>query len=290
MVGDYGIPPAGYRLPHGTHLGAIRLQVSDLSRSVAYYRDFLGFDVIERERHTAQVHAHGQPDHTIELHEVRGTTPAPRTGLFGLYHFAILLPSRSDLGRFVKHLEDAGVQFGAADHFVSEATYLWDPDGLGIEVYADRPRDAWRSNGGELVMTTERLDLESLIEAAGSERWTGMPPATTLGHVHLSVSDLEMARRFYHDAVGLDLVVWSYPGALFMSAGGYHHHLGTNVWARGARRATDSDARLVEWELRVPAAEDVSAVHANLNGAGHEVRDGITRDPWGIALRITATE
>jgi catechol 2,3-dioxygenase len=284
---EYGIAPSGYRLPEATHLGAIRLQVSDLSRSIAYYSDFLGFTVGERDRHTARLHAAGQRDHTIEIHEVPGTTSSPRSGIFGLYHFAILLPSRVDLGRFIRHLNEAGVQFGAADHFVSEATYLWDPDGLGIEVYADRPRDAWRANGRELIMTTDHLDLESLVDAAGNERWQGMPPGTTLGHMHLSVADLEAARRFYHDALGLDLVVWSYPGALFLSAGGYHHHLGTNTWARGARRATDSDARLVEWELRLPSVQDVSAASDHLRATGHDVRDGVVTDPWGVALRLS---
>ena len=289
MVREYGIAPGRYRLPDATHLGAIRLQVRDLSRSVAYYGDFLGFSVAERDRHTVRLHARGQRGHTIELHEVRGTTPVPRPGLFGLYHFAILLPSRSDLGRFIKHLDDSGVQFGAADHFVSEASYLWDPDGLGIEVYADRPRDAWRTNDRELMMTTDRLDVESLLESGGSAPWQGMPQGTTLGHMHLSVSDLEVARGFYHDALGLDLVVWSYPGALFMSAGGYHHHLGTNTWARGARRATDSDARLLEWELRVPTAEDVNRAYDSLRAAGHDVRDGLATDPWGVSLRLSSS-
>ena len=289
MVREYGVAPSTYRLPDRTRLGAIRLQVGDLSRSVKYYRDFLGFSLVERDRHIARLHPHGERNHLIELHEQRGTTPVPRNGVFGLYHFAILLPSRSDLGRFVKHLSATGVQFGAADHLVSEATYLWDPDGLGIEVYADRPRDSWRSNGRELVMTTDRLDLESLIAAGEVEPWQGMPQGTTLGHMHLSVSDLDEARRFYHEGLGFDVMVWSYPGALFMSAGGYHHHLGVNTWARGARRVTASDARLVEWELRLPTSSDVRAAHEHLRAAGYDVRDGVVTDPWAVTLRLDSS-
>jgi catechol 2,3-dioxygenase len=296
----YGIRPPGFRLPDDTRPGAIRLQVSDLSRSLAYYRDFLGFIVVERDRSTARLHAHGERDHLIELNERPGTRPTPRSGIFGLYHFAILLPSRETLGRFIAHVGETGVQFGAADHLVSEAVYLWDPDGLGIEVYVDRPRDSWRTrashaslgevdpaNGRELMMTTDRLDLEALVDSGRGERWQGMPQGTTLGLMHLSVPDLDAARGFYHDALGFDLIVWSYPGALFMSAGGYHHHLGVNVWARGARLPTDNDARLTEWALRVPNAAAASAAFDSLRGAGYRVANGLATDPWGVDLRLS---
>jgi catechol 2,3-dioxygenase len=224
----------------------------------------------------------------VELHQERGTRAVPRGAVLGLYHFAILVPTRRALSQFVRHLAGTQTQFGAADHLVSEAIYLWDPDGLGIELYADRPRHAWQVDGRELVMTTERLDLQSLVNEAAHDSWSGLPVGTVMGHMHLSVGDLEHASRFYHRALGFDTVVWSYPGALFMSAGGYHHHLGTNTWAMGARPVSSSDARLLEWELVMPAAADVEAAEASLRAAGFPPRAGRATDPWGTALRLTA--
>ena len=157
-----------------------------------------------------------------------GPAPAPIriNSRLGLYHFAILLPDRAALGRFLAHLASTGTHVGSADHLVSEALYLRDPDGLGIEVYRDRPRSEWRSVNGELAMAVDPLDTAGVLAAGKDEPWTGMPRGTVMGHVHLHVGDIDTASRFYHDALGLDRMVWSYPGALFLSAGGYHHHLG----------------------------------------------------------------
>jgi catechol 2,3-dioxygenase len=284
---EYGVAPPGYRLPDDTHVGRIRLQVSDLSRAITYYQDLLGFRVQQQDATTARLHVAGASNHLIELHSERGVRPVRRAGVLGLYHFAILVPTRASLGAFVKRLADTHVQFGAADHLVSEAIYLWDPDGLGIEVYADRPREAWQTDGRELVMTTDRLDLESLVAAAGGDVWHGMPAGTTMGHMHLSVGDLEVASSFYHRALGLETVVWSYPGALFMSAGGYHHHLGTNTWAAGARIAAANDARLLEWELVLSTQAAIAAAEASLRAAGFSARAGVVADPWGTNLRLT---
>jgi catechol 2,3-dioxygenase len=286
---EYGVPPPAYRLPDRTRVGRVRLQVSDLAQSVAYYRDVLGMHVLQQDATSARLAVNDVNDHLIELQQERGTRPISRGGILGLYHFAILVPSRQALGQFVKHLADRDVRFGAADHFVSEAIYLWDPDGLGIEVYADRPRDAWRTNGRELVMTTERLDLQALVEeAADGELWRGMPADTGMGHMHLSVGDLEEASRFFHRALGFDAVVWSYPGALFMSVGGYHHQLGTNTWAAGARTPSADDARLLHWELVLPSDADVAAAEASLQNSGYTSRDGVTVDPWGTNLHLIA--
>jgi catechol 2,3-dioxygenase len=230
----------------------------------------------------------------IELHERPGARPVPRRGRLGLYHFAILLPERAALGRFLRHLGEMGERAGMSDHLVSEAVYLSDPDGLGIEVYADRPRDSWRRAGRQLAMATDPLDVENLLRAAGSEPWSGMPAGTVLGHVHLYVDDLDRATAFYHAGLGLDKTVWSYPGALFMSAGGYHHHLGTNTWAAGADPAGAEDARLLEWELVVPGTGDAASAVASLAAAGAEVEPsgsgGVARDPWGTAVRIRAAD
>jgi catechol 2,3-dioxygenase len=289
----YGIAPPGYRLPDATHLGRVRLQVSDVERSLAYYRDVLGFHVLDRTGSRVTLSARGDQRPLLELVERAGASPVPRRGRLGLYHFAILLPDRAALGRFVNHLARIGVRAGMSDHFVSEAVYLQDPDNLGIEVYADRPRSAWRHEGRQLAMATESLDVRSLVDAAGSETWTGMPQGTVIGHVHLHVGDLEEAAAFYHTALGLDKVVWSYPGALFLSAGGYHHHLGTNTWAAGAPPAGESDARLLEWQLVVPSTADADAAARSLESAGYAVsRDEIgswtAADPWGTRLRVLA--
>ncbi len=286
----HGIQPGGYRLPAATRLGCVRLQVADLARSLAYYQDVLGFRVIGRGDGRATLGAHGDDTPLIELHEHPGAAPVPRRGRLGLYHFAILLPDRTALGRLIVHLAGLGVRAGASDHLVSEAIYLADPDGLGIEVYADRPRSTWRYLDRELAMDTQPLNVASLAEAAGGQPWTGMPAGTVIGHVHLHVGDLDQAAAFYHAALGFDQVVWSYPGALFLSAGGYHHHLGVNTWAAGAPRATEDDARLLEWEIVLPDAATASDAIHSLRQAGYAVErtddGGVARDPWGTALRL----
>ena len=189
----YGVSPSGYRLPAETCLGRVRLQVSDLDRSVAYYRNVLGFRAIDANGHCDL--APRDDDRVIaELYEFRGARHVPPGGRLGLYHFAVLLPDRVAMGRLVRHLLEAGIQFGSADHAVSESIYLWDPDGLGIEVYADRPRDSWQTRGRELVMGTDLLDLQSLVAMADGD-WNGIPPGTTMGHVHLSVGDLDWSRQ-----------------------------------------------------------------------------------------------
>jgi len=285
-----GVEAPGYRLPGQARIGRVRLQVSDLARSVAYYSEVLGFTASVRDGRIAVLAtADGIP--LVELHQQKGSRPVPRHGRRGLYHFAILLPDRPALGRFVAHLADVGAYAGSADHLVSEALYLADPDGLGIEVYADRPRAQWKTNGREIAMATEPLDLRALARAGGGEPWVGMPAGTTVGHVHFHVATLAEAEAFYHSALGLDKVVWSYPGALFFSVGGYHHHVGTNTWAVDAPVATAQDARLIEWELRLPTDADVSSAAASVRRAGYEIReagnDRLITDPSGITVRLT---
>jgi catechol 2,3-dioxygenase len=269
----------------------VRLQVSDLARSLAYYTGVIGFRVISKTDASVQLGSDGDDTTLVELRERRGARPVPRSGRLGLYHFAILLPNRTALGAFVRHLGDVGAHAGSADHLVSEALYLTDPDGLGIEVYADRPRSEWRVRGNELAMTTEPLDLRSLSRAAGEAMGSGLPAGTVIGHVHLHVGDLREAEAFYHAALGLDKVVWSYPGALFLSAGGYHHHLGTNTWAAHASSAAEDEARLLEWELVLPSDTDVDDVATHLRAAGHHMgyvgADRHVSDPWGTTLRLT---
>lgn len=301
-----GVAPPGFRAPAQTRVGRVRLQVADLERSIGFYRDLLGFQLLEEAGNSAALGAGphpgrvgseggGGPDRgrvnpLVELVERPGAAPVPPRGRLGLFHFAVLLPSRAALGRTLAHLARSEVRIGSADHLVSEALYLSDPDGLGIEIYADRPRSSWRTDGREIVMATDPLDLQGLVAAGGDEAWSGLPAGTTMGHIHLSVGDLETAEAFYHRGLGLDEVVWRYPGALFFSAGGYHHHLGTNTWARGAAPAAEDDARLLEWRLVYPDAGAVSDALASVADAGFA--DAVDRtgsrvtDPYGVRVRL----
>jgi catechol 2,3-dioxygenase len=291
--GTYGQPPRGFRLPEATRLGRVRLQVADLSRSLAYYQEVLGLRPIEYQRAGAVLAAQGDESPLVDLRERRGATPVSRRGSLGLYHFAILLPDRPSLGRFIRHLGDVGARAGTSDHLVSESLYLQDPDNLGIEVYADRPRSTWRRIERELMMATDPLDIDSLLRAAGDVPWTGMPAGTTIGHIHLHVGNLEQAASFYSEGVGFDRTVWHYPGALFLAAGGYHHHVGTNTWAGNQATApADQDARLLEWTIVLPDKASLSAAGQSLMRGGYSASwsDGetqlVTRDPWGTQVRL----
>jgi catechol 2,3-dioxygenase len=285
---SFGMPSPVFRLPEAAHVGAVHLQVVDLQRSLPYYEQVLGLSPHTVTDASAVLSAHGDKRPLVMLHTRPGVTRA-RRGAFGLYHFAILLPERGALGRFATHLASLGLRVGMADHLVSEALYLWDPDGLGIEVYADRPRDTWQQHDRELVMTTDPLDVRSVIASGRGKVWTGAPEGTTMGHVHLHVGSLEQAEAFYHRALGFDKTVWSYPGALFMSAGGYHHHLATNTWSTGLAAAAN-EARLLEWELIVPSDVDIKGAAQSFRDAGYGVeKTGLgvaVSDPWGTRVRV----
>jgi catechol 2,3-dioxygenase len=289
---DFGIAPPGFRLPSDTRVGAVRLQIGDLQRSIDYYEQILGLRVLTRTADQAAMGAHGNDRPLVWLHARSGVRAVPRRGTFGLYHFALLLPDRPALGRFVAHLFHTGTRAGSADHLVSEALYLTDPDGLGIEVYADRPRSSWHVRAREVVMTVDPLDLEGLAQIGKDRPWDGMPAGSTMGHVHLHVGDLNAAEGFYHAALGFDKTAWSFPGALFLSVGGYHHHLGTNTWAPGPAAAEDQ-ARLLDWELLLPNDDEATAAVRSLEAAGYRVhgddRGWATADPWGTPLRIVGT-
>ena len=294
--GSYGERPAHYRLPSDTRLGPVRLQISDLARSLSFYQNILGFRVVRHEGPVATLAAHDDDRVLIELHERKRAVPVPRRGRVGLYHFAILMPDRPALGRFVQHLGDVGAQAGAADHLVSEAFYLQDPDNLGIEVYVDRPRESWRRMGRELMMATDPIDLSGILASAGGSTWTGMPAGTVIGHVHLHVGDIARASAYFSDGIGFDRTVWHYPGALFLGAGGYHHHLGTNIWAGSdAKRPADNEAQMLEWTIEVPRATDVLDVANSLESGGFASQraalsngsaEVTTQDPWGTSIRI----
>lgn len=279
-------------LARGLHLGPVTLAVADRDRSLAFYRDFLGLSVIdEGSRHGEPAITFGVgPQAVIRLVVRPGIAPLPRN-VTGLFHAAILLPSRAALARVILRLAEARYPFGASDHGVSEALYLDDPDGNGLEIYRDRPRDKWQWRAGQVEMMTLPLDLENVVaELTDDEpRWAPMPAGTSLGHVHLRVGDVEDAERFYADVLGFDVVA-SLPGARFFSVNGYHHHLGTNSWqsANGQPRSEDT-AGLIEWDIVLPTVEDVVAVASRLSAAGVTIdarADGAldVLDPWQTRL------
>jgi len=288
-----GIHPPQYRLPASAHVGRVRLGVSNLDRATSFYGDVIGLAVLNQgaaHPHIAVLGAHGSHRVLLELEEVPGVQPiGPRTRL-GLYHTAFLLPSREALSSFVNHLRQLGINFGTGDHIYSEALYLTDPDGLTVEVYADRPREQWIYEGQEIVSATEAVRFAELPIVA-EDSWKGAPAGTTVGHVHLYIGDLKAAADFYHTALGLDIVTWRYPGALFISAGGYHHHVGLNVWAAGSPPASPQDARLLFWELALPNADEVERVAKSLTRRGYVQTQTATgakvfTDPWGITVAL----
>lgn len=279
-----------HALPDDTRPVSVRLQVSDLARSTRWYVDTLGCHLFRTTAADVQLVARDGAAPIITLVAHPGARPTPLHSRLGLYHFALLLPTRADLGAFVRHLVSLDTRVGSADHLVSEALYLHDPDGLGIEVYVDRPRSAWTYERGQLVMTVDPLDLRDIADAATGP-WTGLPGGSALGHMHLHVGDLDEAGLFYRDALGFDEMA-RLRGALFLAAGGYHHHLGLNVWAAGAPPPRQDDAQLLEWTLRVPDAALADEAAGRLAAAGHapvrEAGDWVVRDPWGTCLRVVS--
>lgn len=281
--------PPGYRLPDGLRLGPVRLEIADLERSIHYYRSVIGLRLIEQTSSRATLGVFGEEKVLVELNEVPNAREHPYNRRLGLYHFAILLPTRADLGRFVAHLAHINAYAGQADHFVSEAFYLRDPDGLGIEVYADRPRSEWPVVNGTLEMGLDPVDMQSLLDSAKGTRWEGAPAGTVIGHVHLHVGDLGEVEKFYHAALGLDLTA-SLPSALFLSAGGYHHHLGTNTWAGNGPHPKRGDARLLEWTIELPTMDEVADCARSIKGGGYQTDDDgssfLVTDPWDTRFRV----
>jgi catechol 2,3-dioxygenase len=258
------------RLPEDSHIGRVRLRVGDLDRSLRFYRDLLGLRVA-REEASAVSLADGARE-LIVLEEKPGIRRRPaRPATTGLYHVALLVPTRAELGRALLGLHQAQYPLrGMSDHAVSESLYLDDPDGNGLEIYADRPRSEWPIRNGVVQMTVDPMDVPGVVSAAGpaSGAWRGLPAGTVVGHVHFTVADLERAVRFYRDVVGFDLMM-RIPSLAAVSAGGYHHHLNLNTWAgEGAPPDSDQVAGLTGWELRVPDAKARRDLIGRLADAG----------------------
>ena len=275
-----------------TKIGHIALTVADSARSLSFYEDILGFAVERREAEVVLRAGSGEP--LILLTELPGARPKPQHTT-GLYHYAIRLPDRASLALVLQQLQQTGHGLqGASDHGVSEALYLADPDGNGIEIYRDRPREAWPRQGEALEMGTAPLDVDDLLASPGaaSSDWHGAPEGTDIGHIHLHVADLDAARRFYCDGLGLTLMQRYGDSALFVSAGGYHHHIGLNTWAgAGAPPPPEDAVGLRYFALRVPdtGALDALVAHcAEVGIATTDTPEGIrVADPSGNAVLLT---
>ena len=285
------LPTTGAVLPATTRLGAVHVTVSDLDRSVEFYERAIGLRLHRREDGMAALGAGG--DDVLVLVEQPGALPAGRHA--GLYHFALLHPSRLELGRAATRLAATRTPIeGASDHGISEAIYLPDPDGNGIELAADRPKEEWPdlSDPATYAGGPKPLDLYGLIEQAQREGPAQyVDPGLTVGHVHLHVGDIPRALAFYRDVLGFD-VMTEFPGAAFVAAGGYHHHVGLNVWrGLGVPPAPADRVGLHHWTVVLPNA-DLEALRSRATRAGvagEDTPEGLLlRDPWGIAVLVTS--
>ena len=284
-------PPTHTSIHPSTQIGMIGLNVANLVRAIQFYTDVLGFTVIQQAGDLVLL---GPVDEhpLLALHERPGALPKPREAT-GLYHFAVLLPTRADLGRIVQRLNEFEHPIREfEDHLVSESVYLADPDGNGIELYRDRPRDEWPTKDGRVTMGSLPIDVPQLLADGASDgrAWAGLPAGTRLGHVHLQVADIAQAETFYRSVMGFDLIV-AMQAALFVSAGGYHHHLGMNTWySQAGPLAPDDAAGLLA--VTIEFADDAAraAVVERLERAGITTTPNqqaiVVHDPWRNLLLL----
>jgi len=283
------IPTFASRTP--LHIGAVGLVVRDLDRVEAYYRTLLGLTALKRTAHSAVLAAADTA--LIELIHRPDALPDD-TRQAGLYHTAFLMPTRADHARWIMHVAKSRMPItGASDHNVSEAIYLDDPEGNGIEVYNDRPRERWQYDRDQMiVMQTEPLDIDAIVREIdpATATYPTAPEGLRIGHIHLRVGDVARAEKFYRDVIGLD-VVRRRGGATFMSSGGYHHHVGANVWhSDGAGQRDDRRAGLAWFEIQANEPAAIDRVTGRLKAANVPITvtaAGIeTIDPWGTRIRF----
>ena len=278
--------PAVAEISPATTVGPVHLTVSNLDASLAYYREAIGLDVLASARGVARLGAGTRE--LLVLVEHAGARPAH--GYTGLYHLALLVPERTDLARWLAHAaRDPVALAGLSDHFVSEALYASDPDGHGIEIYWDRPREAWEGRVGERL-TSMPLDVGSLLgelDDPESAPFDGLPDGTVMGHVHLKVRAIPETVAFYRDVLGFGLMAQLGVQAAFLAAGGYHHHLGANTWeSAGATPPPVGTAALRHATIVLPDEAERGRVLARIEQHGDALEDSTVRDPSGNALRL----
>ncbi|ALC83630.1 MULTISPECIES: VOC family protein [Bacillus] len=275
--------------PH-TFVNQVDIKVQNLERSLAFYQNVIGFQLLEQADNKAFLTADGKtPLLIIEQPEYVIPKQPRKTGL---YHFALLLPSRPDLASVLNHLIEIGYPLqGASDHLVSEALYLGDPDGNGIEIYADRPSSLWDWNDKEVVMATKALDADGLLAEGKGLQWAGLPAGTLLGHIHLHVSEMENTKEFYTKGLGFQIVSRYGNQVLFLSTGGYHHHIGLNTWnGVGAQKPAENSVGLKSFSLVLPDEETRKKTIEQLTTIGAAVKKEndivITHDPSGNQIQL----
>ncbi|PZD94723.1 glyoxalase [Paenibacillus sambharensis] len=284
---------ATYSASQEPRIGYVELQVSDLARSLIFYEELIGFTVIEKDERTATLTADGVVPQLI-LREEESYVPRPvRTT--GLYHFAILVPTRQDLALSLVHLADSGYPLqGASDHQYSEALYLSDPDDNGIEIYTDRNSNEWqRDNNGGYVGATKQLVLEGLLAEIKDAEWTGLPSGTRIGHIHLQASDLKASEHFYVETLGLDIVAKN-AHMLFVSKDAYHHHIGMNTWSgQGLPKPPEHSLGLKQFTLHF-TQEEYDRALAKLEQSAYSYRadnhEMTVTDPSGNSILIFVKE
>ncbi|PQP82899.1 glyoxalase [Paenibacillus sp. PCH8] len=282
-----------YQIPATTHLGEVSLKISNLDRSIQFYTDVVGLKLMERKGTVATMTADGKHS-LLRLEELTDGITLPERSHAGLYHFAILLPDRKSLGLALRNMAASGIEIGQGDHLVSEAFYFSDPDLNGIEIYADRARDTWKRDAdNNYIMASDPVDVEGLFTLSENEAWHGLPAGTVIGHVHFHVRSLEESREFYTGVLGFDIVGnFANMSALFVSAGGYHHHLGLNIWAGVGAPVKPDNATGIDYFTIVYSTEE------QLEQALEQLRQSkaaVTRledtwftvDPQNIRVRLT---
>lgn len=272
-----------------THVGEVGLKVVNLLKMKKFYENVIGFEVISEEEDKVSLGVGSKV--LVELEVVEGLTQ--KQGRYaGLYHFAILLPSRESLGKMLVHLHQQGIQLGSADHLVSEALYLSDPEGNGIEIYQDRKPELWNWSNDEVSMAVDPIDAQGLVDEAqkSSEPWNGLPAETVIGHIHLHMSNLDEAKDFYVNGLGLAVVSSLGGQAIFLADQKYHHHIGMNVWnGVGIPALPEKEAGLHYYTL-VMENENRNKIAKNLRSIGTEIvhRDDYweVKDPSGNSVRL----
>lgn len=258
------------KIPDNTKIQSIDLRVNDLKTSVDFYSGLIGLKEIDRDNDSSALSADGNYPYILKLVEDKDAS-VRMNGTTGLFHLALRFPDRKGLAGVFLRLFNHKIKFhGFSDHLVSEAIYLADPDGNGIELYTDKPKETWEWKSGEVQMDTLPLDLSKItLEHDEREVWNGIHPETDLGHVHLNVSDLYKAEKVYHDIIGFDVTNFSYPGAKFFSAGGYHHHLGANIWkTRKGSEPKENSLGMINFTVKLPDTEMLKSIEKNSRELG----------------------
>jgi catechol 2,3-dioxygenase len=276
-----------------TFVGHVKVKVENLERSLSFYQEVIGFKILEQSKTSATLTTDGKTS-VLSIEQPENIIPK-RSRTTGLYHFALLVPTRADLGKILKHFIQIGYPLqGSSDHLVSEALYLADPDGNGIEIYSDRDPSTWVWNNDEVEMATLPLDTESLLEEGQADEWNGLPAGTVMGHIHLHVSELEKTEQFYIKGLGFKVVFRYGNQALFISTGNYHHHIGLNTWnGVGAPKPPSNSVGLESFHLILPNEEKRNNMVNQLKSIGASVTEEkgsfVTIDPSGNRIYLKTT-